>query len=640
NETPYIAMELVEGETLKERLYRGAVPPDQLLPIARQVAEALHEAHQKGVLHGDIKPGNTMIDAKGRVKLLDFGLAVVSRAERKAGESSDDFVSRTAVKGVSGTIPYMAPEQLRGETVDQRADVFSFGVLLFECLTTRRPFGGQTPVDTMHAILHDAPPSIRTSLPEIDPRWEELINHCLVKSPDQRLQSMENVLELVRQIESTKVQAQNSVAVLYFENLSRDKDDEYFRDGMTEDIITELSKIRDLVVFPRSSVLGYRDKPVTAPQIGQQLAASHVLEGSLRRAGNRLRITARLVQARTGHSVWAERYDRQLEDVFEIQDEIARSIARALRVMLSESEKRAIAKAPTANVQAYDLYLRGRQYFYQLRHNGMLFAKQLFERAIEIDATFAKAYAGVADCCCFLYQYWDASEQYLQQADSASRKALELDEDLAEAHVSRGYALALRRRYVEAQQEFERAIDLDPRLYEAYYFYARAKLAEGNHEEAVRLFREAWNARPEDFQAPIFLGNVLHGLGRPQEALDAHRAGIQIAERNLELNPDNARALSLGAGALIQLGEKEKGRIWLARALAIDPDDPLLAYNAACAHAGLGDTDDAIALLERAIENGFGQREWVENDNDLDSIRSHPRYAAILTAIDEKTRTR
>jgi TolB-like protein len=216
------------------------------------------------------------------------------------------------------------------------------------------------------------------------------------------------------------------VAVLYFENLSGSADDDYFRDGMTEDIITELSKIKELQVFPRAAVLAYRDKPVIGPQVGRELSAACVLSGSLRRAGNRLRITAQLVQALTGHSIWAEQYDRELKDVFEVQDEIARSISQALRITLSPQKEKAIALKPTESAQAYDYYLRGRQYFHQFRRKGFDFARQMFARAIVIDPRYARAYAGVADCCSFLYMYWDSSEDNLNEADTASGKALVL----------------------------------------------------------------------------------------------------------------------------------------------------------------------------------------------------------------------
>ncbi|MGH9580628.1 MAG: protein kinase domain-containing protein, partial [Terriglobales bacterium] len=335
-ETPFIAMELVSGQSLKDVLLRGPMPPSQVLEVARQIAEGLHEAHQAGVLHHDVKPGNVVLDSRGRVKVLDFGLAVFTGRERESEETEEVFITRTATTlSAGGTAPYMSPELLRGSPTDARSDIFSFGVVLFECLTGRRPFRGETPIDTMHAILHQPTPSLRSIFPELAPAWEPLVERCLAKSPEHRFRTMTEVLEGLRRIaEDAAPQAEKSLAVLYFENPGGAKEDEYFRDGITEDIITELSNLKELRVFSRSAVLAYRDKSVTAPQVGRELNAAYVMEGSLRRAGNHLRLTAQLVDAHTGHSVWAKRFDRQLEDIFAIQDEIAQSIAQALQLVL------------------------------------------------------------------------------------------------------------------------------------------------------------------------------------------------------------------------------------------------------------------------------------------------------------------
>jgi adenylate cyclase len=424
--------------------------------------------------------------------------------------------------------------------------------------------------------------------------------------------------------------AEKSVAVLYFENLSGAKDDEYFRDGMTEDIITELSKITRLRVFPRAEMLGYRDKQVTAPQVGQELDAAYVLGGSLRRAGNRLRITAQLVETRTRHSVWAERYDREMADVFAIQDEIAQSIASALKVILTDSEKEAIAKAPTSDVKAYDYYLRGRQFFYQFRRRGYDFARQMFTRAIDIDPGYARAYAGVADCHSYLYMYWEANEANLQAADDASRKALLLDPGLAEAHVSRGLAISLSKRYDEAEIEFQTAIRLDPKLFEAYYFYARACVQQGKPEDAARLFQQASDVKPEDYQAPQLLAMVYFGMGRKAEADETYRRAWQRAEKHLELHPDDARALYLGANALCRLGEGSRSLDWARRALAIDPEDCGILYNVACVYALQGKTDEAIDCLDKAMTHAYWYKRWAKNDSDLDSLRGSPRFQALM----------
>ena len=633
----FIAMELVKGESLKQRLQQGALGPEQLLEVARQIAEGLNEAHQVGVLHRDIKPGNIMLDPRGRVKVLDFGLAAVARTEKAEGETVENYITRTAtVMSTGGTVPYMSPEQLQGQPVDARSDIFSFGVLLYECLAGRLPFPGETSIDILHAILRQLATPLRSLVPEISSEWEQLVERCLAKAPEQRFQTMGEVLVALKRLGVPGTAPQKSLALLYFRNLSQDKEDEYFCDGITEDLITELLKIKELQVFSRSAVAAFRDKGTSAPQVGRQLNAAYVLEGSVRRAGKRLRINAQLIETRTGHGVWAERYDRQLEDIFAIQDEIVKNIARAMQVMLTEKEKKAIEKAPTANVQAYDYYLRGRQYFHQFRTQGYEFARQMFARATVMDPNYARAYAGVADCCSFLYMYFDSSEANLKEADAASRKALELDPDSAEAHASRGLAVSLSKRYEEARNEFETAIRLNPKLFEAYYFYARARFAEGKLAEAAELFQKASEVNPEDYQSPNLLAMCYSGLERQAEAQAAYRLSLQRMEKHLELHPDDVRALYLGAGALVQLGGKGRGMDWAGRALAIDPDDPSVLYNVACTYALLGEADRAIDCLEKSITSGMGQKEWIENDPDLNSLRGNPRFQALIKGMGEK----
>jgi tetratricopeptide (TPR) repeat protein len=306
---------------------------------------------------------------------------------------------------------------------------------------------------------------------------------------------------------------------------------------------------------------------------------------------------------------------------------------RALRVVLSEDEKRAIEKVPTANVEAYECYLRGRQFFHQWRRRGVEYARRMFERAIEIDPNYALAYAGIADCCSFIYTYWDASAAHLEQADTASRKALELDPELAETHTSRGLALAFAKRYEEAEQEFETAIRLNPKLFEAHYFYGRARFQQGKLAEAAQSFEEASRVRPDDYQAVHFLAQTYAGLGRHADAEAAGRRDLQLIEHHVELNPDDSRALNLGSASLAKSGQRERGLEWAKRALAIDPEDSGMLYNTACFYAVQGETDEAINCLEKAVQHGFGLRGWLENDPDFNSVRGDPRFQAILKRL-------
>ena len=415
--------------------------------------------------------------------------------------------------------------------------------------------------------------------------------------------------------------------------MSNDPENEFFSDGIAEEIINALTKIKALRVAARTSSFAFKGKNEDIGEVGRKLKVNTVVEGSVRKAGNRLRVTAQLVNVANGYHLWSERYDRQLEDVFEIQDQIAENIVRALRVVLGEDEKRAIEKTPTENVQAYEYYLRARQAFHQFRRSGMQYARRMLDRAIEIDPNFVRAHARIADCCSFLYMYWDASNANLEEAGVSSRSALELDSESAEAHTSRALALTLRRQYDEARREFESALRLNPMLYEAHYFYGRACFTEGKLEEAVSHYRDAWRMRPEDYQAIYLSAEALVKLGRREEALEASRLGVKLADAHLELNPDDARAWYLSAGALMRLGQREEATERARRASTIDPEDSGVLYNVGCVHALAGSTDEALDHLDKAIQNGFGQREWVENDSDWDAVRNEPRFQALLRKL-------
>ncbi|MBA2565915.1 MAG: tetratricopeptide repeat protein [Gemmatimonadetes bacterium] len=434
------------------------------------------------------------------------------------------------------------------------------------------------------------------------------------------------------EMDGRRAEARKSIAVLPFVNVSSDPENEFFSDGVSEELINLLTRLPQLRVASRTSSFSFKGKSVNVRAAARDLGVNTILEGSVRRAGTRIRITAQLIDAESDSHLWSETYDRQLEDIFAVQDEIAHRIVDALEITLSPKQERIIHKAPTTEVQAYEYYLRGRMFFYQER-GGVEMARQMFARAIEIDPGYALAYAGVADAAAFLYMWYDKNDAHLEQAEAASRRALELDPELAEAHAARGHVLSLERRYDEAEREFETAIRLDPRLFEGYYFYARDALSQGKLEKAARLFEQASEVRPEDYQAPTLVVQVYRSLGREAEALDASRRCARIVEKHVELNPDDHRALVLGAATFLNLGDAARGRAWADRAYAISPENPGLLYNLACFHSRIGDVERSLDLLEKSATVGIVSREWVANDSDLDAVRSHPRFQALLKRL-------
>ncbi|MFQ5747652.1 MAG: tetratricopeptide repeat protein [Gemmatimonadota bacterium] len=426
--------------------------------------------------------------------------------------------------------------------------------------------------------------------------------------------------------------ARRSIAVLPMLNLSDDRGSEYFSDGLAEEILNVLSRLPQLRVASRTSSFSFRDSGLDVRTIAARLGVQVVLEGSVRRAGNRVRITVQLIDADADCHLWSETYDRLIEDVFAVQDDIAARIARALELRLTPQQRSSIRdRATTRDVHAYDLYLRGRKYFHQWDRGGLEFAREMFRKAIDVDPGFARAYAGLADVSSTLCQWYDKTPEEMAEAEAASRKALELAPELAEAHASRGFALSMCADYEEAEREFEEAIRLDPMLFEAHYLYARSEFAQGHLDRAAELFGKAASLRPEDYQSAALEALAYDGLGMEAESREAARRAVGVAERHLEFHPDDSRALTLGAGALLMVGERERGLEWVDRAVARFPDDAMVLHNAACVYARAGETDRALDAIESRIRAApMMYRAWIEHDPDFDPIRDHPRFRKIL----------
>jgi serine/threonine protein kinase/Tfp pilus assembly protein PilF len=545
----FICMEYIGGKSLKQIIQEKPLSLKEFFGVAVQAADGLAAAHKKGIIHRDIKSDNIMITQDGVVKITDFGLAKLRDASILADNGT-----------ISGTLEYMSPEQAQGLASDLRSDIFSLGVVMYEMITRQMPFKGDHQAALIYSILVETPEPLAKYKAGISDELQEIIDKTLHKDVQARYQHTDEVLADLRRLQKDpdlwyedkikKMKEQKpSVAVLYLENLSGRKEEDYFVAGMTEDIITDLISIQGIKVLSRSDVLPFRGKRVNIKEIGKKLSVDYVLEGSVRKADDKLRINAQLMKTVDGSYIWAERFDRGLKDIFALQAEVSRKIALSLRVKLSPSEIVQIEKTPTSSIQAYDYYLQGRDYYWKLGKKDIEFAIKLYEKALQIDPDYALAYAGLADALVYKYEaYYDRSLLILNEAEKSSQKALSLDPELPEAHRSLGRVYMFKKMALDAIVEFKKATELRPNCYEAYralgWIYEEAR----NYDEAIKWSQKVLEIRPTDKEAFLLLGITYYD----QQLYDL---ALESFYKALDLAPDYSTAFYYIGSTFLRLGE-------------------------------------------------------------------------------------
>jgi TolB-like protein/Tfp pilus assembly protein PilF len=661
-DTRVLVMELAEGPTLADHIGSRGLPLDESLAIARQIAEALSEAHGKGIVHRDLKPQNIKLAPGGRVKVLDFGLA---RRQQEPGAAADDgtTVTGTEAGAVLGTAGYMAPEQVRGETADPRADIFAFGCVLYEMLSGQRAFRRPTPVETLAAILHESSPRLSRVRHDLPPGVDTVVTHCLEKAPERRFQSARDLGYALAALAATGGRARTaSVAVLPFANMSADPENEFFADGITEDVIAHLAKIKSIKVISRTSVMQFKKRDRSLREIGEALGAAALVEGSVRRAGNRVRIVAQLIDAATDDHMWAETYDRDLTDIFAIQSDVALQIANALRAELSSDESARVGRRPTTDVEAYELYLRGRSAMYRFTLEGYRQALALLERAVARDPAFALAYTSIANVHAErgMGGMVEASgPEPARQARAAIARALALDDELAQAHgISALIKFVFDFDWAGAEREFQRAIELGPGVADIHDHYSWMLSSLERYDDALREVLLARELDPLLVQSDV--ATVLLRAGRIVE-------GLEEARRSVQADPGNARCHANLAWALIFSGQPGPGLAALEHAVATSPGstvfisqlgqaaavtgdpararriladlhdlaarEPVSPYHFAYVHTGLGEADAAIDRLEQAYELRSGALYGIKGSFLFRSLHGHPRFQALLRRL-------
>ncbi len=654
----FIAMGYVEGKSLKDKLESGPLDRDEAKEIAIQVAEGLREAHEKGIIHRDIKPANIMLTEKGQAKITDFGLAKLSWG-----------VDLTKTSTIMGTVAYMSPEQAKGEKVDHRTDIWSLGCVLYEMLSSEPPFKSKHEQAVLHAILHEEPEPIGNLHKDLPRHFEDILSKCLQKNPKNRYRDMESLLSDLRAVDSEdETQASSpdigqeqplSIAVLPFVNMSADAENEYFSDGLSEAIINTLTKIKDFKVVARTSAFSFKGKDVDVRDVGSKLNVKNVLEGSVQKAGNRLRISAQLINVSDGYHFWSERFDRDLDDVFSIQDEISLAVVDNLKLKLLKGEKTRLVKRHTNNPEAYSYYLKGRYFYNKRTEEDMKRSVEYFERALDIDPKFALPYAGLADAYMgFGFYHWMPFEKARSKGSEYALKGLEMDDSVGETHAAYANCIMwFEFRWAEAEKEYKKAIQLSPSDVEARHMYAHVMECSGRFDEAIAEMGKALELEPLQINLNNCMANILFFSGDYDGAIDLfqktiemdpdfplqylwlgrtylqtgelHKA-IEVFEKGLKFPSVNTNVLGGLGLAYALIGKEKEARKILDQLNKLSKECHIDTYFIAYIYMGLGDKDNAFKYLEKCFEAGDMYLCYLPIDPIFKELHEDPKFKVLL----------
>jgi TolB-like protein/Flp pilus assembly protein TadD len=645
---PFVAMELIEGEMLSRRVRSENLTPEQSIKFIKQILGALDEIHSRGIVHRDIKSSNIMVTSRDQIKLLDFGLA----------RNQSDLHNKQI-----GTIEFLSPEEVQGSNVDARSDLFSAGVVFYHMLAGRLPFERETQVETISAILHEDFKTLSSFLIHNSETLDAILKKALAKNPDNRYQSAKEFLNelgtLRRATSRSSIAEPLSIAVLYFELIGEEEDSEYLRLGITEDIITDLAKVTGLRVLSRHAIQKYKDKSLDIQRVSRELQVHYVLHGAVQKAGGRIKVTTELIDGSTGSVRWTDRYERELRNLFELQDDITNHITSALQIQLTDSEQRSIQQRSTDNLQAYEHYLRGRYHFNQFDPDQNEKAEKLFLRAIDADPSFAAAYNGLSETYIQrFYNWYDRNRIWLQKAEQIIQKAASLNDQLPEIHCTQGMLLYLRGQYAEAMEEIQKAIRLDPHYALAHDHTGEIYLHVGELNKAIVAFHTEMKINP-DVIYPYFYLVWLHSLTSDfdlaKEILEKARLkhprnnllyvlegtmasygrdrdhAERLLHKAISLNPNNSFAIGRLSVVYAELGRMHEAVKMAEHATEeIDPFDHHAAFDRACVMSIKGDAEESLKWLRLAIDLGWRCGWQFINEPDLDLVRKNPEFQKIL----------